>query len=410
MGWVCAVVVAVVGLVFGVASSAAADQIRDRQWHLDFLKADRVHALTKGDGATVAVVDTGVDAAHPDLKGNVLKGTDVSSTLGGDGWKDEDGHGTAMASLIAGHGHGSGGRDGVLGLAPEAKILPVRDHTGEEGMSFGDEAIRWAVDHGATVINFSAVETGLADAIEYALSNDVVVIAAVGNTGEGDSVVGEPANLPGVIAVSGIDKSGAFTKESVEGSDVALAAPAVGIMAAGAGDRGRYATATGTSDATALVSAAAALVRAKYPDLNAANVIERLVRTADDRGEKGRDSKYGFGVVNPLKALTAEVPEVAKNPLGGPSGESSGEAGKPGGGDEPSKLTARDTSDAAGLGVLVGAGLGVAALLAIAVGVALMLRNRRRRRPVPAPLPPPGMMPGAWRPPPPGAPGAGPGP
>src|SRR2546430_290346 len=104
------------------APPAAADSIRDRQWHLKYLNIDAAHAVSQGDGVVVAVVDSGVNGNHPDLAGNVLNGVDVSGTGAPNGLEDRDGHGTAMAGLIAGHGHGNG--DGVLGIAPHAKIFP----------------------------------------------------------------------------------------------------------------------------------------------------------------------------------------------------------------------------------------------------------------------------------------------
>src|SRR6266540_3343758 len=321
-------VIATIAAAFIVAtpSFAWADQIRDKQWHLAFLKAGQIQQITRVKGVTVAVVDSGVDGTHPDLAGNVLKGKDFIRSSDSNGWDDTDGHGTAMASMIAGHGHGPGGRDGVLGLAPEAKILPA-SMGGANAPTVSDKAIRWAVDHGAKVINFSATMERLDGAINYALAHDVVVVAGAGNTRDGDIGVGEPASLPGVIAVSGVGKDGEYTDASVTGPEVALAAPAVDMVGANPRMKSKYGIGTGTSSATAIVSAAAALVRAKYPDLNAANVIERLITTADDNGPKGRDHKYGFGVVNPLKALTADIPKADRNPLGGPSAGGSDKSG-----------------------------------------------------------------------------------
>jgi type VII secretion-associated serine protease mycosin len=379
-----------------VVSPAQADQVRDLQWHLAFLKADQIRKITKGYGVTVAVVDSGVDGEHPDLAGNVLKGKDLVSPSGGDGWEDTEGHGTKMASLIAAHGHGSGRRDGVLGLAPDAKILPVRDHWDRAGARFADKGIRWAVDHGAKVINFSARTEGLTEAVDYALAHDVVVVAGVGNTTQGDDTVGEPASLSGVIAVSGVGKDGKFSKASVEGPAVVLSAPAVDIVGASTTTASKYGVATGTSDATALVSGAVALVRAKYPDLNAASVIERLIATADDQGTEGRDNRYGFGIVNPLKALTAtDVPIVEKNPLGGPVSKPTRAKGNPSTSALPAIKSGNKTL------VLIGAAGGLA-ILAVIVGVFIAHRSGRTRPTSSAsgwPPPPPGTPPPAGPPP-----------
>ena len=116
------------------APPAAADSIRDREWHLNYLNVTAAQVQSQGDGVVVAVVDTGVNGNHPDLAGNVLPGVDVSGAGAPNGQQDTDGHGTAMASLIAGHGHGTGNGDGVLGIAPQAKIFPVRDALGSKSV------------------------------------------------------------------------------------------------------------------------------------------------------------------------------------------------------------------------------------------------------------------------------------
>src|SRR5690554_338269 len=150
------VVVAVALLVVGAAPPVAwADQVRQAQWYLRFLEIDRVHKITQGEGVTVAVIDTGVDADHPDLAGAVRPGADfaIRKATPPDGRVDKDGHGTAMAGLIAGRGRGG---QGILGIAPKATILPIRDadfldsHT-----AWTHNAIKWAVDHGADVISMS---------------------------------------------------------------------------------------------------------------------------------------------------------------------------------------------------------------------------------------------------------------
>src|SRR5262249_48452583 len=112
--------------VVAPTSSVWADGIRDQQWHLGFLRVAEAHRYSQGAGVVVAVVDTGVDATHPDLTGSILPGADVRPGASGNGQTDTDGHGTAMAGLIVAHGHGPGNSAGVLGLAPQAKVLPVR--------------------------------------------------------------------------------------------------------------------------------------------------------------------------------------------------------------------------------------------------------------------------------------------
>lgn len=136
-------------------------------------------------------------------------------------------------------------------------------------------------------------------------------MAGVGLPG-GLGKVSAPANIPGVVAVAGVDRAGAVVA-SASGPEVAIAAPGKDIARATKG--GGYALGTGTSDATAIVSGVVALIRAKFPDLDAANVINRLIRTADDKGPPGRDQRYGFGIVNPLRALIADVAPIDRNPL-----------------------------------------------------------------------------------------------
>ncbi|MGH3730785.1 MAG: type VII secretion-associated serine protease mycosin [Micromonosporaceae bacterium] len=362
---------AVVAGGLGLPNPAAADGIRDRQWHLDFLDIAEAHKITRGEGVTVAVLDSGVDYGHPDLKGALLKGKTYAGGRG-DGWEDSNGHGTAMASLIAGRGHGPGNRDGVLGIAPSANILPVRTGSGDLDTSRGfEQGIEWAADHDADIISVSLAMVDITDiqeSVTYALDKGAVVVAGVGNTSQGHEEVMAPAVYPGVVAVSGTDQDGNFAEESVSGSQVVMSAPGTDIMAGGSDDRGRYAAGTGTSNSTALVAGAAALVKAKYPDLDAANVINRLIRTADDRGPEGRDSQYGFGIVDPVAALTDDVPAVKANPLIKPSGSAS----KP-----PAEAKNHD-----------GAGIGPAGYGLIAIGtlgavtlaiVALIAVNRRRR-------------------------------
>ncbi|MDX6316455.1 MAG: hypothetical protein QOF44_5919, partial [Streptomyces sp.] len=133
-------------LVFVSAPSASADQVREDQWALKAFDAGAIWKISKGEGVTVAVIDDGVEAHHIDLEGNVVQGKDFidgGSTAPNAG----DTHGTAMASIIAGHGHGAGDASGVMGLAPKAKILDIRDHGGDNDGLAG--SIRYAVDHGA---------------------------------------------------------------------------------------------------------------------------------------------------------------------------------------------------------------------------------------------------------------------
>jgi type VII secretion-associated serine protease mycosin len=298
-----------------VPTPARADEARARQWHLGFLNVAEAHKHSQGEGITVAVVDSGVDATHPDLTGVVGAGTDFH---GGDGRRDPDGHGTAMAGLIAARGRPGGA--GALGIAPAATILPVyRGSTDVVGLA--DRAIDWAVEHGARVLCLAfggAGGTRLEEAVQRALAADVVVVAGVGNRPEATSVAA-PARYPGVLAVAGVDANGNHAEISATGPETALAAPAVDVWSTATG--GGYRKGTGTSDATAIIAGAAALVRAKYPHLKAPEVIHRLTATAIDKGKPGRDDEYGYGIVDLVAALTKDIP-----PAGAGGGDSKPEA------------------------------------------------------------------------------------
>ncbi|MFI5955602.1 type VII secretion-associated serine protease mycosin [Cryptosporangium sp. NPDC051539] len=310
------VLAAVTALVAVPTAPAAADTVRGQQWQLSFLQASSAWRYSAGKGVTVAVIDSGVDATHPDLVGQVLPGTDfVDGTT--DGRSDVVGHGTAVAAFIAGHDD----PNGVVGLAYQAKILPVRvlDPRNEyDSATTVAKAVRWAVDHGADVINLSlgSADTAkvLTDAVDYAFAKDVVVVACDGNlSNDRGAKVWHPAREPGVVAVSGLLRTGSFWTGSLQGPETVLAAPATELTAAGI-DHG-YWRVQGTSFGAPMVSATAALIRSRYPKMSAANVINRLITTATDEGAAGRDTEYGYGVVDPVAALTDRVPSVTKNPL-----------------------------------------------------------------------------------------------
>ncbi|MFK3981391.1 type VII secretion-associated serine protease mycosin [Micromonospora sp. NPDC050397] len=306
----------------GVPAPALADvPPLKNQWHLAALRVTEAHRLSTGEGVVVAVVDSGVYAEHPDLAGQVLDGKRL---IGVDdkGKVDEHNHGTGVAGLIAARGGGAGH---ALGIAPGAKILPVTIATNTFAGSNMAEGIRYAVDHGAKVINLSnggpTTTDELDQAVAYAQSKDVVVVAAAGNAVQGDTKVLYPARLPGVVAVAATDQKGDRWSGGVRGDQVVIAAPGAAISTT-AGRwpdlrEGGYLTSEGgTSAATAMVSGAAALIRAKYPEASAAQVVDRLVKTAADAGPPGRDGEYGFGRLDLVKALTAELPPVEANPLG----------------------------------------------------------------------------------------------
>ena len=271
----------------------------------------KAHQYSEGSGVIVAVVDSGVDPTHADLAGNVLTGADVSSsgTVSGNGHQDSLGHGTGIAGIVAGHGHGPGHADGVLGIAPKAKILPVKD-----GESFGvgiAPAIRWAIGHKAKVICIaqgdllSGSPPDLEQAVEAAEKADIVVVAGAGNEPLSTSVA-YPAAYPGVVAAAGTDEHGNHAAVSVTGPQLVLAAPATDIVQPYPNHK--YSVGTGTSLSTAIIAGAAALIRSRFPKLSATEVVHRLTATATDKGAPGRDDEYGYGLINIVAALTANVP------------------------------------------------------------------------------------------------------
>jgi type VII secretion-associated serine protease mycosin len=385
-----ACVVTVLAALLATSAPACAAGVRSQQWYLDALHIPHAQQISTGKSVTVAVIDSGVDGSHPDLRGQLVAGKCVAGYDKVHGpTEDLDGHGTAMAGIIAAKG---GGQSHALGVAPGAKVMPICMLTDDSapGPAFRAiaDGVRWATDHGAKVVNISLGSDhsvmpqdmdALKDAIAYAERHDVVLVAGAGNSGKHDGVI-TPARLPGVVAVSGTTKSQSIWSKSTTGKQVALAAPATGIVSPDTRsnpdnpDSTGYKTSDGTSNATAIVSGVAALVRAKYPKLDAANVVNRLVKTADHKGAAGRNDQYGFGIVDPVRALTADVPAVQRNPLGQLAAASS----------SPSASSAGGHGAAApasgGGGSVLPWIVAVVVVIALAAVVVIAASTRRRRR------------------------------
>lgn len=311
--------------VLDTGTGARADEIREEIWPvLSDLGVQRAWNLTKGGGVTVAVLDSGVDPDQQDLAGSVIVGPDFTEGAGPPGTVPKRLHGTTMASAIAGHGHGPDGLDGVIGVAPEAKILSVRVilENDEPGFALfnSDErfdgaiaqGIRYAVDHGADVINLSlgkSVPTSQERrAVAYAISHGVVVVAAAGNQGAskwarrtGHAPYSYPASFPGVISAAALTADHRHAGFSNRNSAVVVSAPGVSIV--GAGPDNEYWIGDGTSPATAFVSGVAALIRSKHPGLAPALVTQAIVASTTHRPSGGYDSGVGFGEVNAAAAL-----------------------------------------------------------------------------------------------------------
>ncbi|MGW4087412.1 S8 family serine peptidase [Streptomyces sp. NPDC004822] len=384
--WSTTGVVALTGaLLLTSAPHASADEVRDAQWPLSVYDAEKVWRSSQGAGVNVAVIDTGVDASHPDLTGQVLSGKDFTGA--GDPHKDTVGHGTSMASLIAGHGHGANGSAGVKGLAPKAKILPVRVNAtrgtidGKIDTAGWTAGVRYAVQQGASVINLSLDDSSAypgskaAKAIEYAQSHDVVVVAAAGNDA---GTVNYPAALPGVVAVSAVDQALHPWSKSNTGN-VTVAAPGVQVAQADPTTASGYAVADGTSGSTAYVSAIVALLRSKYPDLSAGQIVNRLVKSASFLSNEGRtapDRELGYGIARPGTALTMDIP---KGPKQGPllKGSSSTSTNSAAGSDDSDSSThAKKEKKKSSSGKILLFG-GIAAVVVIVGILIAVLRNRR---------------------------------
>ncbi|MCW3816840.1 type VII secretion-associated serine protease mycosin [Micromonospora sp. DR5-3] len=368
-------------LVAAAAQPASAVPRRAEQWYLDELRIDQVHKVSTGRGVIVGLVDSGVDATHPDIAGRVLPGG-RSYGASGDGRSDAAGHGTHMAGIIAAT---NASRDGVIGIAPDAKILPIKTKRAKEAYTEAASAqgIRMAVDGGAKVINLSYGAQGGASAeeesaVKYALEKDVVVVAAAGNTARGDVDVSTPAKIRGVIAVTGTTRGGGFWSGSVQGPEAVVSAPGDSIY--NIGPEHGYGWGDGTSDASAIVSGLAALIRSKYPDLDAPNVINRIIRTARDAGPPGRDPQYGFGRIDAVAALTADVPAVSANPLLEPAAAASQPPGQAAEDDNFDVTKYGDRGGPTDQQVMV-IGIGIAVVLVVLLALAIFLIwNRRRYR------------------------------
>ncbi len=326
------------------APAAHADAWRDKEYWLAESGITKAWEVSRGANVKVAVIDSGVDGKHPDLAGVLAGGVDVSGAGSPDGQKSigaKPEHGTLVATMLAGRGHQpadataspspsagpSVAPDGIVGVAPEAQLLSVSTWLGSPnpgGKSDQDQipqAVRWAVDNGARVINISLGSTSPEwpqswdAAFLYAEQKDVVIVAAAGNRGGGNVQVGAPATIPGVLTVAGLDRQGtASIDSSSQGISIGVAAPAENLIGGLPG--GGYAEWAGTSGATPIVAGVAALIRSKWPEMSANQVINRIVSTAKDAGAKGKDPLYGFGILDAEAALKADVPESRVNPLG----------------------------------------------------------------------------------------------
>ncbi len=324
-----------------LAAFERADEVRSAEWFLSFLEIDKAHKISTGTGISVALTDSGVNR-HQDFINNLANGGDLTTSSQKSYDNDRIGHGTEMAGLIAGHGHGPA--EGILGIAPASKIIPIKVSDGPEIRPRLGAGIDLAITLGAKVINVSSagsISRELEESVEFAIKSDLVIVAGSGNDFR-MAQIGYPAALPGVLAVGAVDRNGAYASFSTPGKNLGICAPGTDIVTTG--PNSSYNIVNGTSAATAIVSGAAALVRAKFPELSAREVIHRLTATATDIGMPGRDEQCGYGVLNIVKALTADVPPLDKNAEPGVTPGTTGANPGPG----SSSAIASDSSDEPG--------------------------------------------------------------
>ncbi|MEU1373830.1 type VII secretion-associated serine protease mycosin [Streptomyces triculaminicus] len=341
------------------------------------MRAEEVWKTSTGTGVTVAVIDSGVDATLPDLNGQVLEGHDFTGRPGG-AQTDTKGHGSRMALFLAGTGKG----DGVFGLAPGVKILPLRvsGKLASPGPATMASAIRFAADSEARVINISL---GMSEesqeereAVDYAVSKGKLIFASVGNSGDKANLPEYPAATPGVIGVSAVDQDIKAASWSQYGPQVDLAAPGTNMVAPCTDGTSGLCIGDGTSDATALASASAALVWSAHPDWTANQVLRVLINTAGGpkSGAKRSDS-LGYGVVRPRLALQNPgdpgPPDVSPLPELAAATPAKPVASAPA---RPQAGGAKSSDDDRLLLIA-----GVAAAVAVAAGAAAILVWRRRK-------------------------------
>jgi subtilisin family serine protease len=296
----------------GAAFGAGSDPLRARQWGLDMIHADEAHLVTSGAGATVAVIDTGIDAAHADLQGRIGPGWDF---VDGDATpQDGNGHGTHVSGIVAAD---AGNGIGVDSVAPAATVMPVRvlDNGGTGSDADVAKGIDWATNHGADVINLSLggslplAGLGLPDetsaAVQRAVDQGVVVVAAAGNDGlpfcENNSAQGK------VLCVGAVDKRGNRSFYSSFGQGLGLVAPGGSDLMGTDEDiwstwnDGGYQELAGTSQATPHVSGVAALLASV--GVRGQSAVQRILATATDLGTPGPDLQFGAGLVNAQAAV-----------------------------------------------------------------------------------------------------------
>ncbi len=361
-----------------------------RPWALQRVNLDALWARSTGKNVQVAVIDTGVDVKNRQL----IQAVDASSGANylpaknsrgekidrgnSQGTTDTVGHGTRVAGIIAARPMKG---TGFVGLAPDARIIPIKQNNAEgDGTALTlASSIRYAVDEGADVINISQdtanalkPDARLEEAVDYALARHVVVIASAGNDGLGGDVkVTYPASYKGVLAVAASDRNNERASFSQSGEFVGVAAPGVDMVSTVPG--GGHCSDDGTSFSAPYVAGVAALLKSKYPHWTAQQVVAQIEQTAE-RSIPGRDRLVGWGVVDPVKALTDVDPE---HPVESPRPETGAARGE-----APSvtPLSLGESAEERNTRLATYVAVGGLVLVAGLSGTAVTVRDARRKR------------------------------
>jgi subtilisin family serine protease len=393
-----AVLVAASSVLLGAPAVSANTPLQAKEWYLGPLGMQQVWAQTRGNGVTVAVLDNGVDASVDDLRGALVPGFDASGKGGNpDVASDDEGHGTQMAVRIAGRG------TRIIGIAPQAKILPVLVPNGfSDGSDLASALTKLSAQPSPPqVVNMSlgapgACPPALQTAVKTAVDKGLILVASAGNEGNSSNASQYPANCKGVIAVGAYDSTGAPWSQSQRQPYVALGAPGVDLPAYN--KQGVEGTADGTSDAAAIVSGSFAILRAKFPTMPSRQLVARVLATASRTYYKGpgfgrAGDVLGFGFALVHQALIRPVPATAANPIYDalktidtappPSGSDPSSAPTSGPSRAPTTVhvdfpgsQASAKSGSSSTGLIVGL---IVAVLVVAIIVAVVMSRRGRR-------------------------------
>ncbi len=281
---------------------AQSDELLGELWGMAKIKAPEAWAIADGSRVKVAVVDTGIDYNHPDFGGRVAKGYDFINN-DADAMDDQS-HGTHCAGTV-GAGLGNGG---VVGVAPNVELLAVKVLAANGSGSYSGVAagITYAADQGSPIISMSlggpAGSKVIEDAVKYAIGKGSLVVAAMGN--DNSERPSYPASAPGVMAVGATTIKDERSSFSNFGKHISVSAPGTNIMSTM--PNGKFRALSGTSMATPHVAGLAAMVKSKFPEMNADQIRKQIEATADDLGTAGFDKNFGAGRINALAAVQSK--------------------------------------------------------------------------------------------------------